>query len=207
MTTNKHSSVILTIFSKPYLGILILFTLVSLLNIPVLITLWRHGFDDGTYSHAFLIPFIVLYLFYQLQRSDKLNFRATISTISLIFIVTSAFLLFVFTNAQISLGYWMAMVLLFMACLFVLFKFNWYILFTAAYLVFLLPMWGALTTALQSLSVTSVEFIMGYTGIPTFVEAPYVSIPAGTFEIANGCSGLRYLIVSLAISTLFSFLY
>ncbi len=204
---NKAFITINSFFKTPLLSVLLIFFTISLLNIPILATLWRHGFDDGTYSHAFLIPFIVLYLFYQLYSSNKLHLRTNVSETSVLFVVFSAFLLFVFTNAQISLGYWMAMVLLFMACLFVLFKFNWYILFTAAYLVFLLPMWGALTTALQSLSVTSVQFIMGYTGIPTFVEAQYVSIPAGTFEIANGCSGLRYLIVSLAISTLFSFLY
>jgi|TARA_R110002060_G_scaffold78053_2_gene90498 exosortase A len=207
MKINKALITINSFFKTPLLSVLLIFFTISLLNIPILATLWRHGFDDGTYSHAFLIPFIVLYLFYQLYSSNKLHLRTNVSETSVLFVVFSAFLLFVFTNAQISLGYWMAMVLLFMACLFVLFKFNWYILFTAAYLVFLLPMWGSLTSILQTVSVFSVEVIMGYTGIPTFVEAPYVSIPAGTFEIADGCSGLRYLIVSLAISTLFSFLY
>jgi len=47
---------------------------------------------------------------------------------------------------------------------------------------------------------------MSYTGIPTYVEGNTVTIPPGIFEIAGGCSGLRYLLVSLAISSLFIFL-
>ncbi|GAA6173999.1 hypothetical protein NBRC116592_36690 [Colwellia sp. KU-HH00111] len=67
-------------------------------------------------------------------------------------------------------------------------------------------MWGPLGKILQSISVYAVNIMMGYTGIPTYVEGNFVSIPAGVFEIAGGCSGLRYFIVSLAISSLFVFL-
>jgi len=48
--------------------------------------------------------------------------------------------------------------------------------------------------------------MMSFTGVPTYVEAQIITIPAGIFEIAGGCSGLRYMIVSLAISSLFIFL-
>jgi exosortase/archaeosortase family protein len=47
---------------------------------------------------------------------------------------------------------------------------------------------------------------MSFTGVPTYVEGNFVTIPAGVFEIAGGCSGLRYMIVSLAIGSLFVFL-
>ena len=70
-----------------------------------------------------------------------------------------------------------------------------------------MPGWGLLTAILQKVSTNAVTFLMSYSGIPTFVEGNFVTIPAGVFEIAGGCSGLRYLIVSLAISSLFSFLY
>jgi len=64
-----------------------------------------------------------------------------------------------------------------------------------------------LTNTLQDISVSVVTYFMGFTGVPTYVEGNLVTIPAGVFEIADGCSGLRYMIVSLAISSLFSFLY
>jgi len=110
------------------------------------------------------------------------------------------------SNAQISIGYWGALLAVFITSVTMIYRFNWYIVFPAAFLIFIFPFWGSLTYYLQNISVTSVSFMMGFTNIPTYVEAQFVNIPAGTFEIADGCSGLRYLIVSLAISSLFIFL-
>lgn len=191
----------------PFLIILILFSFFSVLNIPVLATLWRHGFDDGTYSHAFLIPFISLYLYFKLSEIGKLQFRDTPNIYINALVILGAFLLFLTSNAQISLGYWLATLFLLIMAMSSIFKLNRYTVFPALYLVFIFPFWGGLTDILQTMSVTAVTLMMGLTGIPTYVEAQYVSIPAGTFEIADGCSGLRYIIVSLAISTLYIFLF
>jgi len=203
---NKHNSVISVLFSKPFLGILILFTVVSLLNIPVLITLWRHGFDDGTYSHAFLIPFISLYLYFLLAETGKLQFRKELAIAPTISLVLSCYLLFVTANAQISVGYWGALLAVFIISVTMLYRFNWYIVFPAAFLIFIFPFWGILVPVLQNISVVAVTYMMSFTGVPTYVEAEIITIPAGVFEIAGGCSGLRYMIVSLAIGSLFIFL-
>jgi len=206
MTMNKHNSVISVLFSKPFLGILLLFTVVSLLNIPVLITLWKHGFDDGTYSHAFLIPFISLYLYFLLAETGKLEFRKELGITPTVLLVISCYLLFVTTNAQISVGYWGALLAVFITSVTMLYRFNWYIVFPAAFLIFIFPFWGILVPILQNISVVAVTYMMSFTGVPTYVEAEIITIPAGVFEIAGGCSGLRYMIVSLAIGSLFIFL-
>ncbi len=88
-----------------------------------------------------------------------------------------------------------------------IFKFSWYTIFPASYLIFIVPVWGVLITVLQNISTYVVTFLMGFSGIPTYVEGQIITIPAGAFEIADGCSGLRYFIVSIAISSLFIFLY
>lgn len=193
--------------NHPLLGILVLFTLVALFNVPVLETLWRHGFDDGTYSHAFLIPFITLYLYYQLALVGQLNYRKKLSILPATFFVFSAVLLFITANAQISLGYWFSTLLLLISTITLLYKFNWNLIFPSVFLVFIIPFWGVFIPFLQDLSVAAVTYIMSFTGIPTYVEERYISIPAGVFEIAGGCSGLRYVIVSLTISSLYIFLY
>ena len=71
---------------------------------------------------------------------------------------------------------------------------------------FMFPIWGVLTAPLQALSVKAVNFLMTFSSIPTYVEGNFVHIPVGVFEIAGGCSGLRYFIVSLLISILFVYL-
>ena len=188
------------------MGILVLFTAICALNTPILATLWRHGFDDGTYSHAYLVPFISLYLYYLLSLNDKLQFRESLSILPATLLLLSCYLLFVTSNAQISIGYWGAFLAVCIASINMLYKFNWSIVFPAAFLIFILPFWGLLVPPLQSLSIAAVTYMMSFTGVPTYVEGNFVTIPAGVFEIADGCSGLRYMIVSLAIGTLFIFL-
>jgi len=192
--------------NKPFLGILILFTAICALNIPILITLWRHGFDDGTYSHAFLIPFISLYLYYELAQSGKLQFREALAFIPAILLMLSCYLLFITSNAQISIGYWVSLLAVFMFSVTMLYRFNWYVVFPATFLIFIFPFWGVLVPILQNISVIAVTYMMSLSGVPTYVEAEIITIPAGVFEIAGGCSGLRYMIVSLAIGSLFIFL-
>lgn len=192
---------------KPFVGIVLLFAIVSLLNIPILTTLWRHSFDDGTYSHAYLIPFIVLYLYFKLSEIGKLVYRDKVSLLSISMLLASGYALFVTSNAQISIGFWLSFLALTVAGINTLFRFNWYVIFPACFLIFIFPLWGLLTNVLQDVSVIAVTYMMSFTGIPTYVEAQYITIPAGVFEIADGCSGLRYIIVSLAISSLFIFLY
>ncbi|MGL1957627.1 MAG: exosortase [Colwellia sp.] len=191
----------------PFISILLIITVTSLLNTPILATLWRYSFDDGTYSHAYLIPLIVGYLFYALSTAKKLIFRDTISWFALTILLLSAYLLFVTSTAQISVGYWLATLLLLCAAINFLFKPSFKVLFPALYFIFLIPVWGLLSTPLQSLSVFAVNALMGLTSIPVFVENQFVHIPSGIFEIAGGCSGLRYLLTSLAISSLYIFLY
>jgi exosortase A len=192
---------------KPFAGLVFLFAVVSVLNIPILETLWRHSFDDGTYSHAYLIPIITLYLYFKLSANGLLVYRESVSYFSLALLVGSGFLLFVTSNAQISIGYWLAFLAVLTTGVMTLFRFNWYVLFPTLFLIFIFPLWGLLTEVLQAISVSAVTYMMSFTGIPTYVEAQYITIPAGVFEIADGCSGLRYIIVSLAISTLFIFMY
>jgi len=199
-----------SIFEHPYasfISILIITTLIALFNSPIMTTLWRYSFDDGTYSHAFLIPFIVGYLFYIVTSANKLIFRVKFSWFATVMFLLSSYILFVASSAQISLLYWFATILLLCTAINLVFISNLKIFFPALYFVFLIPVWGVLTIPLQYISIFAVNVMMGFTNIPVFVEQEFVQIPSGVFEIAGGCSGLRYLLTSLAISSLFSFLY
>lgn len=204
---NKHIETASIFYKMPLLGILLISFTVSLSNMPILVTLWRHSFDDGTYSHAYLIPIISLYLFYILQKAGKLAFRKQLSLPATVLFIFSCLALFITSNAQISLGYWCSLLAVLVSSINMLYKLNKYIVFPSIFCIFILPVWGMFTTTLQDISVRAVTFLMSFTGIPTFVEGQLITIPAGVFEIAGGCSGLRYMIVSLAISSLFSFLY
>ena len=207
MNIKKNNSDIFRHFFSPFIFVFLITISVALFNIPIVLTLWNYSFDDGTYSHAYLIPLIVTYLFYLMNNDGELKYRETISLPAVILLIISAYIFFVTSTAQISLLYWLAILLLFCSTITFIFEANIKVITAALYFIFLLPVWGILITPLQSISILAVNTMMGFTTIPVFVEDQFVQIPSGVFEIAGGCSGLRYLLTSLAISTLFSLLY
>ena len=179
---------------------------IAITQLPILENLWLYSFDDGTYSHAFLIPFISMYLYWLLFKSGELVFNQSIQKITLFAAIITAYMLWVSINAQFPTGYRISFILFITAVTTVIFKPSIKLVFPALFLFFLVPIWGAATTILQSISTYAATYLMSISGIPIFVEGNTISIPSGIFEIAGGCSGLRYLIVSLAISSLFTFL-
>jgi exosortase A len=190
----------------PIVILIVIYSAIALAQLPIIENIWLYSFDDGSYSHAYLIPIICIYMYWLLFTTGELEFNNKINMISIIITISLAYLLFVFSLAQIPTGYRILLILFIAAITGLIFKPTLRVLFPAIFLIFLVPVWGILTPFLQQLSTQSVTFIMGYSGIPTYVEGNMITIPPGIFEIADGCSGLRYLLVSLAISSLFIFL-
>ena len=71
-----------------------------------------------------------------------------------------------------------------------------------ACLYFAIPVWEFLLPGLQRLTVLVAETVLGNSGIPVHIEDVQVTIPEGTFRIAEGCAGKRYFIVALAVAAL-----
>ena len=70
------------------------------------------------------------------------------------------------------------------------------------FLYFAIPVWEYLLPYLQRMTVVVSEFGLALLGIQAQVVGDRVTIPEGTFEIAEGCAGKRYLLVALALAGL-----
>lgn len=77
------------------------------------------------------------------------------------------------------------------------------VLFPVAYLYFALPIWDLINPLLQWVSVFAVRGVLSLLGIPVYFDGLELQLPAGRFEIADGCSGLHFFIVGLAIAALY----
>ncbi len=72
-----------------------------------------------------------------------------------------------------------------------------------AYLYFTIPLFDAINPLLQWASAFAVGGFLNVVGIPVYFDGLEFQIPAGRFEIADGCSGLHFFIVGLSIATLY----
>ena len=74
-----------------------------------------------------------------------------------------------------------------------------YLAFAYLYLLFALPIWDIVVPALQATTSYVSSLMVQGLNIPVFIEGNFISIPDGTFEVAGGCSGIRYLLVGITL--------
>lgn len=76
-------------------------------------------------------------------------------------------------------------------------------------LTFLLavPLWEVLTRPLQSLTVAVNESILGLFGMEATIRAFTITIPYGTFLVAESCAGLGYLVIALVVGAFYALLF
>ena len=73
-----------------------------------------------------------------------------------------------------------------------------------AYLVFLVPFGAFAVPLLQRVTARIIEFLLGLTSVPHYVDDIVIDIPAGSFLVAEACAGLRFLIASVAFGALYA---
>lgn len=66
-------------------------------------------------------------------------------------------------------------------------------------LIFCVQAWGSLNSALLWAASGVVGSAVGWMSIPTLIDGNSITLPHGIMLIADGCSGLRYFIVALAL--------
>jgi exosortase len=75
------------------------------------------------------------------------------------------------------------------------------LLFPVAYLYFAVPIWYG--TPLQKLCVLVMRGALALTGPPALFAGDVIHLSNGTFVIEEGCSGLHFMIVGLAVAALY----
>lgn len=79
--------------------------------------------------------------------------------------------------------------------------------FAIMYFYFAVPAWEYLQFVFQAITVWVVDAALALTGILAHVDGNFVHVPSGTFEIADGCSGLNFILAGLSLAVLYGHLY
>ncbi len=78
-------------------------------------------------------------------------------------------------------------------------------LFPICYALFLVPFGDELVPALQMLTAEMVIALTRLSGIPAIVDGVFIETPVGLFEVAEACSGVKFLVAMIALGTLVAY--
>ncbi len=76
------------------------------------------------------------------------------------------------------------------------------LLFPLAYMLFLVPFGDWLEAPLQEITVVMTMWGLAVVGVPAVVDGVLITIPGGYFEVAEACSGAKFVIAMIAYAAL-----
>ena len=76
------------------------------------------------------------------------------------------------------------------------------LLFPFAYMAFLVPFGDELVPPLQTITAKMTVALVHASGIPAQINGVFIDTPAGLFEVAEACSGVKFLIAMIALGVL-----
>jgi exosortase A len=76
------------------------------------------------------------------------------------------------------------------------------LLFPFFYLAFLVPFGDELVPPLQSITAVITIWLVEASGVPAVINGVFIDTPAGLFEVAEACSGVKFLIAMIALGAL-----
>ncbi|MBV7257104.1 exosortase A [Pacificimonas sp. WHA3] len=188
---------------------------VSLIAWAVLVTaiillFWKDSADivsqwwnNATYQHCLLIPPIIAYLVWQ-RRAEvgQLTPRPFLPAAALLLVGGLGWLLGQY--AGVGLVRHAALVGMLIVSVPLVFGLTVArgLLFPLFYALFMIPVGDQLIPALQMITADMCIFLLDLFDVPAFIDGVFIYIPTGSFEVAEACSGVRFLIAMIAFSTL-----
>ncbi len=163
--------------------------------------------QSKTYEHGFVILPISLWLVWRKREQIKQAPLGT-SWIPVVLLLLPTLLWMVGKAADVALFEHVAAVFSVQLLIWALIgtPLTKVLFFPIFYLVFCIPFGEELIPFLQEITADIAVFALHLSNIPVYREGLYLTIPNGLFEVAEACSGIRFLISSIALGTLFAYL-
>jgi len=162
---------------------------------------------SDTFAHAFLVPPISLWLIW--RRREALVGVPVRPMPWLLLLIAAVCLLWLLAElADVNAASQFALVSLIVLSVPALlgWAFTRVLLFPLAFLFFAVPFGQFLSPTLIDYTADFTVAALRLTGIPVHRDGNNFVIPSGTWSVIEACSGVRYLIASVMVGTLFAYL-
>lgn len=163
----------------------------------------RQWWDSSTYNHILLIPAIIGWMVW--QRLPQLAKLAPVVWWPGLVLFGCATILWVLGSfSGLSLARQAGVVAMLGAGAVTLLgpKVSAGLVFPLAYLTLLVPFGDELIPPLQSVTAFLTIGLTRLSGIPAAIDGVFIDTPAGLFEVAEACSGVKFLVAMIAFGLL-----
>ena len=169
-----------------------------------MVSIWARA---DTYAHAFVVPPISLWLIW--RKRHELALLRPEPTFWLVFpaLATTVFWLMAELTAVNALTQFTFVLILLLATVSILgFRISHRIAFPLGFLLFCVPVGDFMVPTLMEWTAWFTVLALRVTGIPAYQEGMQFIIPTGKWSVVEACSGIRYVIASVTVGTLFAYL-
>jgi|TARA_R100000501_G_scaffold13654_5_gene25050 exosortase A len=180
------------------------------LVLAILALFWRDAlgifdawWNNSIYQHCLLVPPIIAYLVWQRRREvAALTPRPFLPAAALLLLGGVGWLLG--EVAGVALVRHTALVGMLMVSVPLVLGLTVArgLLFPLFYAIFMIPFGDQLVPFLQMITAEMSIFLLDLFEVPAFIDGVFIQIPTGAFEVAEACSGVRFLVAMVAFATL-----
>ena len=185
-------------------SILLLLPLIFLPTVTGMVSVWL---NNETFTHGLLIFPISFWLIW--KKKDLINQAQQRLEPKALFLMIPALGLWVLSYlVDVQITQQFAFIFLLQATLWFLLgtEIIKLILFPVLFLTFSVPFGQILIPPLMDFTANFAVHLVQLTGIPIYQEGLIFSLPTGNWSVVEECSGVRYLIASTVLGTLFAYM-
>ena len=181
--------------------------LILALYFQTFVSMTQIWYRSETFAHGYLIVPMAAYLIW-LKRAELKQLDVSPQWLGLPFIVGLGFGWMLAYLAGVQVVQQLAATAMIPVACFTLL--GWQVtrtlFFPLAFLMLAVPMGEELIPMLMNFTADFVVVALKASGIPVFREGTFFTIPSGNWSVVEECSGLRYLIASITVGSVYAYL-
>ena len=176
-----------------WIGLILLFLETGLSMVET----WQ---SSTLFGHCFLIPPVSFYLVWT-RRKRLAGLAPTVARAGFPLLFLLAFGWLVGNVSGTQAVQQLALVSMLVATVITIlgWRIAWRIAFPLFFLFFTIPFGEFAIAPLQDVTAVFVVYMLQLVGIPVYLDGLFIHIPSGSFEVAEACAGVRFLISTIAL--------
>lgn len=192
--------------AKLFLFALIVIVSAYYVTLADMFTVWWE--DASAYSHGLLLAPIALYLFVERWKENRQEIKTGYHFFFILCLVGAGLLWLAAHMVFVQFVEHLAFLAILVALVFSILGFRRARPFLFPILLFSLtvPIWDPVISLLQYLTAVFSAYLVQLSGVHSVREGFQILITSGTFEVVEGCSGLRYQLAGASIGLLYVYM-